>query len=166
MILSADYDSPLGRLRVIASQKGLVSVEFVAIKSKPNPPSTPLLLKAIKQLDLYFKGKLKTFDLPLDEVTTPFQSKVWKALSQIPFGKTKTYGEIAKAIQSPQAARAVGGACNQNPWIIVVPCHRVIGSNGTLLGYAGGVKTKQARLDLECQIGRGELRESNASDHL
>ncbi|MES2308735.1 MAG: methylated-DNA--[protein]-cysteine S-methyltransferase [Verrucomicrobiota bacterium] len=151
MTLHADYDSPLGRLRVTASTKGIVSLEFVPSKAKPVLPTTLLLKKAFRQLDLYFKGKLQAFDLPLDPTGTPFQSQVWKALSQIPYGETRTYGEIAKKIRSPRASRAVGGACNRNPLLIIVPCHRVVGSTGKLVGFAWGLKAKQALLDGEKQ---------------
>ena len=103
----------------------------------------PLLLKkCCKQLDEYFSGKRKTFDVPLDAKGTKFQKQVWRELQKIPFGKTLSYGDIAKKIKNPKASRAVGGANNKNPIAIVVPCHRVIGANGKLVGYAGGLHRK------------------------
>ena len=110
---------------------------------------TPLIKKAANQIDEYLNGKRKVFDLPLTLNGTDFQVKVWKALQKIPFGKTKSYGEIAAAIGNPKASRAVGMANNRNPISIIVPCHRVIGSNGSLTGYAGGLELKQRLLELE-----------------
>ena len=107
-------------------------------------PQTPLAKEAQKQLDEYFAGKRKTFDLPLSPHGTDFQKKVWNALLKIPYGKTISYKDI-----DPNAPRAVGMACNKNPIIIVIPCHRVIGSNGKLTGYAGGLEFKEKLLTLE-----------------
>jgi methylated-DNA-[protein]-cysteine S-methyltransferase len=110
---------------------------------------TPLIKKAAKQLADYFEGKLKKFNLPLAPEGTAFQKKVWNALTKIPYGKTKSYKEIAAAVDNPKAVRAVGGANNKNPIFIVVPCHRVIGSDGSLTGYACGIKMKKHLLDFE-----------------
>jgi methylated-DNA-[protein]-cysteine S-methyltransferase len=110
---------------------------------------TLLIKKAAEQLNEYFDGKLKVFDLPLVLHGTDFQVKVWKALQKIPYGKTSSYGEIAAIIGNPKASRAVGMANNRNPISIIVPCHRVIGHNGSLTGYAGGLKLKQQLLELE-----------------
>ncbi len=102
-----------------------------------------------KQLDEYFAGKRKTFDLRLNPKGTPFQKKVWAALCEIPYGKTASYKEIAQAVGNPDAARAVGMACNKNPIAIVIPCHRVVGSNGALTGYASGLDRKKQLLEFE-----------------
>jgi len=110
---------------------------------------TPLLLKAAKQLDEYFNGKRKEFDLPLAPRGTEFQNKVWKALQAIPFGKTCSYGQLAAMTGNPKACRAVGMANNRNPIPVIIPCHRVIGHNGALTGYAGGLELKQKLLELE-----------------
>ena len=110
---------------------------------------TPLIKKASKQLNEYFNGKRKVFDLPLVLHGTDFQIKVLKALQTIPYGETLSYGQLAAAIGNPKASRAVGMANNRNPIPVIIPCHRVIGSNGKLTGYAGGLELKQKLLDLE-----------------
>jgi methylated-DNA-[protein]-cysteine S-methyltransferase len=110
---------------------------------------TPLIKKAAKQLDEFFNGKRKVFELPLVLYGTDFQVKVYKALQKIPYGKTCSYGEIAAKIGNPKASRAVGLANNRNPIAIIVPCHRVIGHNKKLVGYAGGLEIKEKLLDLE-----------------
>lgn len=110
---------------------------------------TTLIKEAAKQLNEYFKGKRKVFDLPLDLSGTAFQTKVWQELLKIPYGKTVSYKDISIAINNPKAYRAVGMANNKNRIMIVVPCHRVIGSNKKLIGYAGGLKLKEYLLDLE-----------------
>jgi methylated-DNA-[protein]-cysteine S-methyltransferase len=110
---------------------------------------TPLIKKTAKQLDEYFNGKRKVFELPLIMYGTDFQVKVWKALEKIPYGETRTYGEIAAMIGNPKASRAVGMANNRNPISIIVPCHRVIGCNNKLVGYGGGLELKQILLDTE-----------------
>jgi len=110
---------------------------------------TPLLKSASKQLDEYFSGERKIFNLPIVFHGTDFQVKVWKALQKIPYGETRSYGEIASMTGNPKASRAVGMANNRNPISIIVPCHRVIGYNGTLTGYAGGLELKQKLLNLE-----------------
>lgn len=105
--------------------------------------------EAIKQFKAYFSGKLKTFSLKLAPEGSPFQRQVWQALKKVPYGKTVSYGEIAKAIGKPQASRAVGAANGRNPLSIVVPCHRVIGSTGQLVGYGGGLPIKELLLNME-----------------
>ena len=108
-----------------------------------------VLIKAKQQLEEYFSGKRKTFDLPLAPNGTEFQQKVWRALLEIPYGKTATYGELAEAVGNPKAARAAGMALNKNPIPIIIPCHRVIGKNGTLTGFAWGVEAKKYLIVLE-----------------
>lgn len=110
---------------------------------------TPLLKQAKDQLDAYFAGKLKEFSLPLAPNGTPFQQKIWQLLQQIPYGETRTYGQLACQAGNPKASRAVGMANNRNPLPVFIPCHRVIGANGTLTGYAGGMDMKQTLLDIE-----------------
>ncbi len=111
--------------------------------------STPLLDEAAKQLEEYFKGQRQVFDLPLNPQGTVFQKQVWQALCQIPYGETRSYKDIAEMIGNPKACRAVGGANNKNPIMIVIPCHRVIGANGKLVGYGGGLNIKEYLLNLE-----------------
>lgn len=144
-----EMNSPVGRLKLVAHEKCLVAVLWendspnrVKLPELEHHPEHPLLLKTIKQLDEYFSGQRKEFQIPLDPIGTAFQKKVWSALRQIPFGKTKSYGELAKDINHPKASRAVGAANGRNPISIIVPCHRVIGANGTLTGFAGGLKAK------------------------
>ena len=113
------------------------------------PEPTPLLLEACRQLREYFAGQRRSFQLPLAPQGTPFQQQVWQALAEIPYGETRTYGEIAEAIGRKGASRAVGAANHRNPLPIFIPCHRVIGANGSLTGYAGGLETKRFLLALE-----------------
>jgi methylated-DNA-[protein]-cysteine S-methyltransferase len=110
---------------------------------------TPLLEEAEEQLNEYFAGVRRAFSLPLDARGTPFQRAVWDALCEIPYGETRTYGQIAAAIGKPNAARAVGAACHTNPIAILIPCHRVVGASGALTGYAAGVEIKEYLLTLE-----------------
>jgi methylated-DNA-[protein]-cysteine S-methyltransferase len=110
---------------------------------------TPLLKKAAQELQEYFIGKRKRFDLPLSPQGTDFQQKVWKALQDIPYGAVCSYKDIARAIGNEKACRAVGGANNKNPISIIIPCHRVIGANGSLVGYGGGIEIKKQLLALE-----------------
>lgn len=117
--------------------------------SCPQCPQTPLLQEAQKQLNEYFAGTRKKFELPIHLQGTKFQQKVWKALLQIPYGETRSYGEIAASIGNPKASRAIGGANNKNPIMIIVPCHRVIGADGSLVGFGGGLPAKKYLLDLE-----------------
>ncbi|MDR2964184.1 MAG: methylated-DNA--[protein]-cysteine S-methyltransferase [Treponema sp.] len=110
---------------------------------------TPLIKKTVQQLDEYFSKKRKTFNLPLSLNGTEFQLKVWNTLQKIPYGETCSYGELAKMIGNPKASRAVGMANNKNPVVIIIPCHRVIGADGSLTGYAGGLDIKKILLGLE-----------------
>lgn len=141
--------SPVGYLKVTATSKAITGIHFSKTKSKDSKEIPAVLKKAEKELQEYFKGKRKSFDLPLEFDGTEFQKNVWKALSTIPFGQTVSYKDIAIQVGSPKACRAVGLANNKNPISIVVPCHRVIGSSGKLVGYGGGLSNKQKLLDLE-----------------
>jgi methylated-DNA-[protein]-cysteine S-methyltransferase len=148
-------DPPLGPVRLARTANGLAGLWFEGQKHHPGPlaaplrPDDPLLRQASDTLQRYFAGEAAAFDLPLDLHGTPFQRSVWQALLRIPAGRTCSYGEIAQAIGAPQAVRAVGAAVGRNPASLVVPCHRVLGRDGSLTGYAGGVQRKQALLTLE-----------------
>ena len=136
---------------LVASEAGIRAIELKADTELPGCecPSNPFLLQATEQLRAYFAGEREGFDLPLAPRGTPFQQKVWKRLCEIPYGETISYGELAKQIGNPQASRAVGLANGSNPIPIVIPCHRVIGSNGKLTGYGGGLPIKEKLLALE-----------------
>ena len=138
-------------LRLVGSPAGIRRIEFLparSIDALRNAGNT-LLLEAEVQLRAYFAGELRRFDLPLDIVGTEFQKRVWKELETIPYGETRSYREIASAIGAPTAIRAVGAANGSNPLPIVIPCHRVIGSSGKLVGYGGGLPLKERLLKLE-----------------
>ena len=147
-------DNFAGKVRVAWNEQGLVSVsigrELETLPAKPDWRfEKDAHSDATEQLDAYFSGTLKQFDLPLVLYGTPFQERVWRALAGIPYGKTVSYGELAREIGRPAAVRAVGAANGKNPVPIVLPCHRVIGSDGRLTGYAGGLGLKQTLLDFE-----------------
>ena len=134
--------TPVGDLQVVASDVGIRGIRMplpdrsIPMRAAENPDH-PILKNAHDQLDEYFRGERRAFDLPLDVEGTDFQMAVWGALVDIPYGATESYGELAERVGRPGAARAVGGANGRNPVPIVVPCHRVIGANGTMVGYAG-----------------------------
>ena len=137
-----DYmNTPIGVIEIQASQQGITSVNFVETKNHRVSPNE-LTQRCKQQLAEYFSGKQKVFNLPLDHQGTNFQKTVWDCLIKIPFGRVTSYGDIAALINNPKAVRAVGAANGKNPIAIIVPCHRVIGSNGTLTGYAGGLDRK------------------------
>ncbi len=148
-------DSPIGRLMLAASDDGLRAVEFpenrhpVKRDGEWREGRHSLLDEASHQLQDYFAGKRRDFDLPLAPRGTPFQLQVWQALRSIPFGQTWSYARLAQAIDNPSAMRAVGSANGRNPIPIIVPCHRVIGADGSLTGFGGGLPTKAALLRLE-----------------
>lgn len=148
-------DSPVGPLFLAASNEGLHAIEFRdnkhPVKRSANwrEGDNAVLRKARKQLDEYFAGKRHTFDLPLSPVGTEFQVKVWTTLASIPYGETISYAQLATRIGKPSAMRAVGAANGRNPLPIVLPCHRVIGADGALTGFGGGLPTKQFLLKLE-----------------
>jgi len=157
---------PLGLLFLVASERGLRYLEFldrrslkraIAAHAAANPdarwePSVRELRPLADQLEQYFCGTVRRLDLPLDLEGSPFQLKVWRELLSIPYGETRTYGDVAKQIGEPRAARAVGLAANQNPIVIVVPCHRVIGADRKLAGYVGGLPRKKYLLTLEARF--------------
>jgi methylated-DNA-[protein]-cysteine S-methyltransferase len=148
--------SPVGRLKLIASNKGLVAILWKSENAKRARLGTlvenrdhPILLETERQLQEYFHGRRKFFSLKLDLKGTKFQNDVWQALLGIPFGETRSYGQLARQLGNPRATRAVGAANGRNPISIVVPCHRVIGASGKLTGFAGGLETKAHLLALE-----------------
>jgi methylated-DNA-[protein]-cysteine S-methyltransferase len=151
-----NFESPLGPLLLAANDRGLCLIHFAAGKrpmsAQPDwKKDEGIFAEAIFQLREYFRGNLRQFDLPLALEGTPFQISVWERLREIPFGETISYGELARRIGQPNAARAVGLANGSNPIPIIVPCHRVIGSNGKLVGYGGGLEIKEKLLALESQ---------------
>ena len=148
------YDTAFGKI-AMAEEAGKIT-QFRPVKEFNKNGTimqeTPLIKKAAAQLDAYLAGKIKDFDLPLAPKGTPFQVAVWRALLKIPYGKTCSYGDIARAINNPKAVRAVGGANNRNPIFIIIPCHRVIGADGSLTGYGGGLPMKKRLLELETKF--------------
>ena len=150
--------SPVGVLKLVASDNGLAAILWenddpkrIRLGAQEENKNHPVLLETERQLNNYFAGKLEKFSLKLDFVGTEFQKKVCKALLTIPFGETRSYGQIAKQIGSPKAVRAVGAANGKNPISIIAPCHRVIGADGKLTGFAGGLKAKACLLDIEAK---------------
>ena len=150
------YESPIGFLEVQTTEGGLRAVSFTLEKIAVEKENIYNQL-TIKQLDEYFKNERTEFDIPLDLEGTDFQLRVWRELSKIPFGKTKSYMDIAKALGDPKAIRAVGTSNGRNKISIIIPCHRVIGSDGSLTGYAGGMERKKWLLDFENPPIQGEL---------
>lgn len=142
--------SPVGLVEVTASDAGVTSIYFVE-QPQHLTRSNHHINQCLTELGEYFDGNRKAFDVPLDPQGTEFQKQVWQALLDIPYGQMASYAEVASAINKPKAVRAVGAANGKNPISILVPCHRVIGSNGTLTGYAGGLPRKQWLLQLEGQ---------------
>jgi methylated-DNA-[protein]-cysteine S-methyltransferase len=148
-------DSPIGPLQLLGDAQGLARIAFAgehtrSVSSEPcDAPTRKLLERAATQLDAYFAGRRKRFDLPLNAAGTAFQHQVWEALVAIPWGETRSYAEVARAIGRGKAVRAVGAANGRNPLPLVVPCHRVIGSDGSLTGFAGGLDRKRQLLKLE-----------------
>lgn len=152
--------TPVGALKLVGSDKGLAAILWeddkpgrVRLDVAGEDKNHPVLCEAERQLNAYFEGKLKVFKLKLDFNGTAFQKKVWEALLAIPFGETRSYRQIADVIGSPKAVRAVGAANGKNPISIVAPCHRVIGANGSLTGFAGGLEVKAFLLKLEGRNG-------------
>ena len=148
--------SPVGALTLVASDTGLAAILWeddrpgrVPLGALVDAPDHPVLVAAERELDEYFAGTRTCFTIALDWIGTDFQKQVWAALCTIPFGETRSYGEIAHQIGRPKAVRAVGAANGRNPVSIIAPCHRVIGANGALTGFAGGLKAKEYLLGLE-----------------
>jgi methylated-DNA-[protein]-cysteine S-methyltransferase len=149
-------DSPVGELKLVASDKGLVAILWendsprrVRLSELVEDEQHPVLVETERQLEEYFAGKRKAFSVALDMRGTRFQKDVWEALVAIPFGETRSYGQLANQLGNPRATRAVGAANGRNPVSIIVPCHRVIGASGKLTGFAGGLDAKARLLGLE-----------------
>lgn len=159
-------NSPVGQLKLVASERGLAAILWenddpnrVRLQPQEKDEAHPVLLRAEAQLREFFAGKRTSFDIPLDFKGTDFQKEVWAELLRTPFGTLRTYGEVAHAIGRPKAVRAVGAANGKNPISIIAPCHRIIGNDGTLTGFAGGMHAKATLLRLE----RHELAEAGPS---
>lgn len=152
----AFFDSPVGRLKLVASAKGLVAILWpndrpsrVRLPASVEDAAHPILVQAARELREYFAGRRTSFDVPLDFVGTAFQKEVWRRLLAIPYGETRTYSDIARELGNPAAVRAVGAANGRNPISIIAPCHRVVGADGRLTGFAGGLDAKARLLELE-----------------
>ena len=149
-------NSPVGKLKLFANNQALVGILWekdnlnsTHIKSSTEKIDHPILIETEKQLNEYFNGERKQFDIKLDFIGTDFQKQVWQALLTIPYGETRSYGQIAAQLNNPKSVRAVGAANGKNPISIIAPCHRVIGINGSLTGFAGGIENKEILLKLE-----------------
>jgi methylated-DNA-[protein]-cysteine S-methyltransferase len=159
-LYSTTHATPVGKLTLVATDRGLravlwpkLSPQRAGISPRPHRnPDHPILRKTVQQLDEYFAGSRTSFELPLDLEGTRFQLAAWRSLAEIPFGATTSYGQQAAALGIPTAARAVGAANGANPVCVVLPCHRVIGANGSLTGFGGGLGVKQWLLDHEAQV--------------
>ena len=145
------YQAPIGTMVIISNGDAIIEIDHINHEEPITENPDKLCEQVTKQLDEYFSGSRTAFDLPLSYKGTPFQEAAWLALQTIPYGETISYGEQAKRMENPKAVRAVGGANGKNPFSIVIPCHRVIGANGTLTGYTGGMSRKEWLLDFEKQ---------------
>lgn len=154
-----EHQSPVGPLTLVGCEAGLGAVYFVGHKATVVPhakgPETTVLAQTRRELDAYFAGRLQLFTVPLAPTGTAFQLKVWALLAGIGFGEQRTYGDLARSLGQPSAARAVGAAVGRNPLSIIVPCHRVVGASGALTGFAGGLERKAKLLELEAAALRG-----------
>jgi methylated-DNA-[protein]-cysteine S-methyltransferase len=151
-MISTVYQSPIGKLTLVSDGEALTHLDFETTKTPaPKAPrgSDKVLALASKELDAYFAGALKRFSVPVRANGTDFQRRCWAALQKIPYGATRSYGQQAIAIGNPNAMRAVGLANGKNPIAVIIPCHRVIGANGSLTGFGGGLPRKQFLLELE-----------------
>ena len=145
--------TPVGDVSLATDGAALCRVHFGRYEGGPAGSEDPLLIRAGQQLDEYFAARRTEFDVPLAELGgSEFERAVWAQLAEIPYGEMRTYGEVAKAVGDPLAARAVGVACNRNPIAIVLPCHRVVGADGKLVGFGGGLPTKRFLLELEARV--------------
>jgi methylated-DNA-[protein]-cysteine S-methyltransferase len=159
--MHATYDSPIGLLTLAADERGLTALRFPGeddgrrVPADHAPAPGAVLADAVRQLDEYFRGERRRFDVAVHLAGTPFQRAVWERLLAIPYGVTITYGALARELGRPERVRAVAAAVGRTPVPIVVPCHRVIGADGSLTGYGGGLDRKQALLDLERSVAAG-----------
>jgi len=145
----AFFESPIGWIRIAAGLNGLLSLDFIDAPPARRGAVPPGLEKALNQIGEYFQGRRRTFDLELDLRGTEFQRRVWRELLKIPFGETSSYGKIAATLGAGGSARAVGGANHRNPVSVIIPCHRVLGADGSLTGYGGGLWRKKWLLEHE-----------------
>lgn len=151
------YETDIGTIGIRENGKYITNIYFSKFNTDDNIVETDLIKKGIMQINEYLQGKRNKFDLPLDLKGTEFQNKVWNELRNIPYGETRSYKDIAVAIGNENASRAIGMANNRNPIPIIIPCHRVIGSNGKLVGYAGGLDIKEKLLNIEnVEFKKGE----------
>lgn len=151
------YETAIGRICIVEENESITSIDLDEMPKDAKSEETRLLKDAARQLAEYFSAQRSSFDLPLAPKGTAFQQNVWRALLQIPYGSTRCYSEIAEAVGNSKASRAVGMANNKNPILIVIPCHRVIGKDGSLTGYGEGLPIKQFLLDLEKSSAREKL---------
>ena len=145
----ACHHSQIGPLEVVGNQKGILTITFGADEFETDRNLPALMAECLRQLTEYFKGRRQKFSIPLVLEGTDFQKAVWRQLQKIPFGQTASYGDVARAVGSPRAFRAVGNANNKNPIPLIIPCHRVIGSDGKLVGFGGGIWRKEWLLEHE-----------------
>lgn len=142
-VYQAFYASEIGNIRITANETAVETLYFVPEPAAPSPQLPPVLQECLRQLGAYFRGELKTFSLQLQPQGTAFQQKVWQQLLEVPYGSTATYLDIARALGDRNAVRAVGSANGRNPISLIIPCHRIIGTNGNLIGYGGGLWRKE-----------------------
>jgi methylated-DNA-[protein]-cysteine S-methyltransferase len=148
---TCNFSSPVGTL-CVTEENGAITGLYIDNNAELSTTCrNGLIQKTVQELSEYFSGKRTSFDLPLNPSGSAFQKRVWEQLRLIPCGQTRSYGDIAKAVGNPKAARAVGHANNRNPIMIIIPCHRVIGADGSLVGFGGGLEVKQFLLDLEAR---------------
>jgi methylated-DNA-[protein]-cysteine S-methyltransferase len=146
-------DSPIGPLSLRADDTGVSGLRFGVLPGVETVPATGVLAAAFEELDAYFAGSLTAFTVPLSVCEgSEFERAVWRRMSTIPYGDTETYGEVAAVVGDPGAARAVGVACNRNPIAVIVPCHRIVGAGGKLVGFGGGLPRKRFLLELEAGV--------------
>ena len=145
----ACYRSPIGPIEIVGSQKGILTITFVDNPFETDPSLPACMTQCLRQLDEYFSGRRQKFSIPLILEGTDFQIAVWRQLKKIPFGQTVSYGDVARAVDSPRAFRAVGNANNKNPIPLIIPCHRVIGHDGKLVGFGSGIWRKEWLLNHE-----------------
>lgn len=150
------YRTPMGRMSLAACAGALTHCVFGPARLEGDYRATEITNQAANQLLEYFAGRRREFDVPLNPAGTPFQRSVWEELQHIPYGETRSYSQVAAALNNPRALRAVGAANNKNPLMIFIPCHRVIGANGNLVGYAAGLSIKKFLLDLEANTLAGD----------
>ena len=147
---SQTYQSPVGKLLIRSDEESIIEVSFAGEESSQGEADDcNVLRRCVAELEMYFAGELKEFTVPLKLAGTDFRKKCWEALRTIPYGETISYKELASKVGNPKACRAVGGANHHNPIVVIVPCHRVIGSGGSLTGFGGGLDKKQFLLELE-----------------